>query len=103
MDSNITRNRNVDFSIVCLFKTIKKKMMEKGFKIWHAVISFLLLLITVVGLIVNQSTKIETQGLRINYLESAQRDNSLQLKEMNGKLNEILIILQNKEDRKGNR
>jgi hypothetical protein len=73
--------------------------MEKGLKVWQAIVSFVLLLITVVSLIVNQSNKIETQGLRINYLESAQRDNALLLKEMNGKLTEILIELQNKEDR----
>lgn len=73
--------------------------MEKGLKLWHAVTAFLGLLITVITLIVNQSNKIETQGLRINYLESNQRDNSLQLKEMNSKLTEILIILQNKKDK----
>lgn len=74
--------------------------MDKGVKIWHAIISFLLFLITVVMLIVNQSNKIETQALRINYLESAQRDNALILKEMNQKLTDILINLQNKEDKK---
>jgi len=74
--------------------------MDKGLKIWHAVISFLLFLIAVVTLIVNQSNKIETQALRIDYLESTQRDNALILKEMNQKLTDILIKIENKEDKK---
>jgi hypothetical protein len=73
--------------------------MEKGLKVWQAIVSFFVLLITVVTLIVNQSNKIETQALRITYLESSQKDNQLQLKEMNGKLTEILILLQNKKDK----
>lgn len=73
--------------------------MEKGLKVWQAVVSFFVLLITVVTMIVNQSNKIETQGLRIDYLESAQRDNALLLKEMNGKLTEILIKIENKKDK----
>lgn len=76
------------------------KEMDKGLKLWQAVISFLVLLITVVTLIVNQSNKIETQALRINYLESTQRDNALILKEINGKLTDILIKIENKEDKK---
>lgn len=73
--------------------------MEKGLKVWQAVVSFFVLLITVVTMIVNQSNKIETQGLRIDYLESAQRDNAILLKEMNGKLTEILIKIENKKDK----
>lgn len=73
--------------------------MDKGLKIWHAIVSFLVLLITVVTLIVNQSNKIETQALRINYLESTQRDNALILKEINGKLTDILIKIENKKDK----
>lgn len=76
------------------------KEMDKGLKLWQAVISFLVLLITVVTLIVNQSNKIETQALRIDYLESTQRDNALILKEINGKLTDILIKIENKEDKK---
>lgn len=74
--------------------------MDKGLKIWHAIVSFLVLLITVVTLIVNQSNKIETQALRINYLESTQRDNALVLKEINQKLTDILVKIENKEDKK---
>lgn len=74
--------------------------MDKGLKIWHGVISFLVLLIAVVSLIVNQSNKIETQNLRIAFLESSQRDNALVLKEINQKLTDILIKIENKEDKK---
>lgn len=74
--------------------------MDKGLKIWQAVVSFLVLLITIVTLIINQSNKIETQALRINFLESAQRDNALQYKEINQKLTDILVLMQNKEDKK---
>lgn len=73
--------------------------MDKSLKVWHAVATFLIIMGSVITFFVNQSTKIETQGLRIDYLESAQRDNSLLLKEMNGKLTEILIKLQNKKDK----
>jgi hypothetical protein len=97
MDSTTTGNHDGSTLGLDTNKTVHK--MEKGLKVWQAIVSFVLLLITVVSLIVNQSNKIETQGLRINYLESAQRDNALLLKEMNGKLTEILIELQNKEDR----
>lgn len=73
--------------------------MDKGLKIWHAVLSFLLLLIAMVTLIVNQSNKIETQGLRIDFLESTQRDNALVLREINSKLTDILVKIENKKDK----
>lgn len=73
--------------------------MDKQLKVWQFVIVVFLAVVSVVTIIVNQSNKIETQGIRITYLESAQRDNSLLLKEMNGKLTEILIKLQNKKDK----
>jgi hypothetical protein len=96
MDSNDTRFGDGSSGTM----DIKITTMDKGFKIWQAVISFLVLLITVVTLIVNQSNKIETQALRINYLESTQRDNALVLKEINQKLTDILIKIENKEDKK---
>jgi hypothetical protein len=74
--------------------------MDKQLKVWHFILASFAVLVTVMTMIINQSNKIETQGLRITYLESAQRDNSLLLKEMNGKLTEILIQLQNKRDKK---
>lgn len=98
MDSNDTGSDNGGSGIMDINNTPKD--MDKGLKIWQAVVSFLVLLITVVTLIVNQSNKIETQALRINYLESSQRDNALHLKEINSKLTDILILLQNKEDKK---
>ncbi len=98
MGSTITGVDNGGSGIVDIKNTLKA--MDKGLKLWQAVISFLVLLITVVTLIVNQSNKIETQALRINYLESSQRDNVLLLKEMNQKLTDILINLQNKEDKR---
>lgn len=98
MDSTVTRGNDGSTLNLDTNQTLHK--MEKGLKVWQALVSFFVLMITVVTLIVNQSNKIETQGLRISYLESAQKDNALQLKEMNGKLTEILIILQNKQDRK---
>lgn len=85
--------------------------MEKTIKIWQALVSFALLVITVGTAIVNQSNKIETQRMRIEFLESAQRDvnlllkdqnqqNAAQFKEVNSKLTDILIILQNKADKR---
>lgn len=84
--------------------------MEKGIKIWQAVISFILLLITVGTLIVNQSNKLETQRLRIEFLESTSKDQGLQIKainqemnqqykEINQKLTDILIKLENKQNK----
>jgi hypothetical protein len=73
--------------------------MDKQLKVWHFAIVVFLAVVSVVVMIVNQSNKIETQGIRITYLESAQRDNALLLREMNGKLTEILIQLQNKKDK----
>lgn len=54
----------------------------------------------------DQSNQIQRQGVRIQILEEQQRDDRLlfrdiqqQFKETNEKLTDILIILQNKEDR----
>lgn len=98
MDSNDARVSDGGAVFLDINNTLKE--MDKGIKLWQAVISFLVLLITVVTLIVNQSNKIETQALRINYLESTQRDNALILKEINQKLTDILVTMQNKEDKK---
>lgn len=98
MGSNDTRVDYGGSGTLDINNTLKE--MDKGLKLWQAVISFLVLLITVVTLIVNQSNKIETQALRIDYLESTQRDNALILKEINGKLTDILIKIENKEDKK---
>lgn len=66
--------------------------------------------VTVITLIVNQSNKIETQRLRIEFLESVSRDHGLQIKDMvnktnaeykeiNNQLSDLKVLLQNKEDR----
>lgn len=87
------------------------KKMENVLKIWQAVIGTIIVLITIFTLIINQSNKIETQRLRIEFLENSSRDNSLlikdlnqsqnqQYKEINVKLTDILIALQNKQNKR---
>lgn len=88
-------NDHVNGSIV---NSIEK--MDKTLKIGHAAIAFITLAITLISMIVNQSNKIETQRLRIEFLESGQRDQALQYKEINSKLTDILIKLENKENKK---
>ena len=85
--------------------------MENGLKIWHAVVATFGLLITIITLIVMLSTKIENQRLRIEFLEVVYKDHGLQIKdlnqqqaqqykEINNKLTDILVNLQNKENKK---
>ncbi len=74
--------------------------MENNIKIWQAVIATITLLITIGILFVNASNKIETQKLRIEFLESGQRDMMLQYKEINSKLTDILVKLENKENKR---
>lgn len=84
--------------------------MQEHLKIWQAVVSLIVLIITIGTAIVNQSNKIETNRLRIEFIESTQRDlhlllkdqnqqNNAQFKEVQTKLTDILIILQNKQDK----
>lgn len=80
--------------------------MEKTVKLWQAIIATIVLIITVVTAIINQSTKIEGQRMQIEFLQSISRDQAIQIKdinvqfkEINSKLTDILIALQNKEDR----
>lgn len=85
--------------------------MEKGLKIWQAFLGFFGLMVTVITMIVTQSNKLETQRLRIEFLESVAKDHGLLIKEMankngqdysqiNNKLSDIMILLQNKADKK---
>ena len=85
--------------------------MEKTIKLWQVILGTLSIVITVGMLIINQTNKIETQRLRIEFLETSSRDQGLQIKDlnqqintkyetMNGKLTDILIALQNKENKK---
>jgi hypothetical protein len=83
-----------------------EKKMEKTVKLWQAIIATIMLIITVGTAIVNQSTKIEGQRMQIEFLQSISRDQAIQIKdinqqfkEINGKLTDILVTLQNKEDR----
>lgn len=80
--------------------------MEKTVKLWQAIIATIMLVITIGTAIVNQSTKIEGQRMQIEFLQSISRDQAIQIKdinvqfkEINSKLTDILIALQNKEDR----
>lgn len=85
------------------------KKMEKGLKIWQAVVSLILLIIAVGTLIVNLSNKVETQKVKIEFLESNQRDYGLMLKEkvqsdnqkfdeIQKQLTQILVELQTKQN-----
>jgi len=85
--------------------------MERTLKVWQAVVSLIMLVVTIGTIIVNQSNKIETQQLRIAFVESALRDQALQIKdlnaqsaqqfkEINAKLTELLVALQNKQNKK---
>lgn len=84
--------------------------MQEHLKIWQAVLTIIVLIITIGTTIVNQSNKIETQRLRIEFLESSQRDLHILLKDQNqqttaefkevkSKLTDVLILLQNKQDK----
>lgn len=91
--------------------------MDKGLKIGHALLALLGFMLTVVTLIVNQSNKIETQRLRIEFLETVSRDHGIQIRDLTGLINtnyvqmktdvsdvkaelkEIRVMLQTKEDR----
>lgn len=106
IDSNDGGINNVTGSIINLYK-----QMEKVLKVWQAILGLVTLVITVGSIIVNQSNKIETQRLRIEFLENDSRDKGLQIKdinqqqmqqykEINSKLTDILVSLQNKENKK---
>ena len=85
--------------------------MESTLKIWHAFLATAAFLITVISTIVVFSNKVETQRLRIEYLESQGKDHGTMIKDLNQKqqtqyeqintkLTDILIMLQNKENKK---
>jgi hypothetical protein len=85
--------------------------MENTLKIWHAIMASITFFISIVGAVVVFSNKVENQRLRIEYLESSDKDKALQIKdlnqrqdsqfkEINNKLTDILIMLQNKENKK---
>lgn len=84
--------------------------MEKTLKIWQFAFGAVVFSITVISLIVNLSNKIETQRLRIEFLESAYRDhgilirdmvqkNDLQYNDIRNTIADIRVMLQDKMDR----
>lgn len=80
--------------------------MRKNVELWQLLLSVALALGAGGSWVLDQSNQIERQAVRIQILEEQQRDNRLlfkdiqqQFKETNAKLTDILIILQNKEDR----
>jgi hypothetical protein len=108
------RNRSlvgeyVDGSTVIVPYNSKK--MEKGLKIWQALVSLILLIISIGTMIVNLTNKVETQRVKIEFLESTQRDYNLMLKDkvqsdnnrfdkIQDQLTQILVQLQTKQNRK---
>ncbi|HZI69681.1 MAG TPA: hypothetical protein VFD60_00825 [Nitrososphaeraceae archaeon] len=87
------------------------KKMEKGLKIWQALVSLILLIITVGTMVVNLSNKVETLRVKNEFFESSLRDFNLLIKDktisdnqrfdkIQDQLTQILIQLQEKENRK---
>lgn len=85
--------------------------MDKTLKVWQAIMATVLFIISVGSLFFTIYSQVQIQGRDIDYLKSADRDKALQLKdinqqqaqqykEINQKLTEILISLQNKENKK---
>jgi hypothetical protein len=84
--------------------------MRKPLELWQALVSALIILGSSGAFVLDQTNQIERQAVRIQILEEQQRDDRLlfrdiqqQFKETNNKLTDILVILQNKEDRSSNR
>ncbi len=86
-------------------------IMERSIKLWEFLIGILAMLITCGGIVYNRGTMDAQNEVKIITLqnqfeefkrEAATRYNVLSDKadKTNDKLNEILIVLQNKEDRK---
>lgn len=108
------RNRNlvgeyVDGSTIIVPYNSKK--MEKGLKIWQALVSLILLIISIGTMIVNLSNKVETQRVEIDFLKGGVRDQSIMMKDkaqsdnqrfdrIQEQLTQILVQLQEKQNRK---
>jgi hypothetical protein len=81
--------------------------MKKPVEIWQAVIATALLLVTVVSIIINQSNRITRDEAEILTLEknndkTDQQFNKVNdnLDRVNSRLTDILVELQNKQNRK---
>lgn len=80
--------------------------MKKPLEVWQAVMGGILMLISIGSIILNQSNKIQSQQDMINFLlenKNEQRqinsEVNISLKEINNKATEILVELQNKQDK----
>jgi hypothetical protein len=80
--------------------------VRKPIEIWQFILAVLAILGTSGAWVLDQSNQMERYKVRIEILEEQQRDNRLlfkdiqqQFKEQNGKLTDILVLLQNKADR----
>jgi hypothetical protein len=81
--------------------------MKKPVEIWQAVIATLLLLVTVVTIIINQSNRITRDESEILHLEENKSENdkhfedvNMNLREMNNQLTSIRVLLEDKADRR---
>ncbi len=89
----------------------KYKKMSDPVKFGQFIIQILLFLAGMAGMYMTLSEKVETQRVEIDYLKKSDIDKSLlikdlyqqqgqQFKEINSKLTDILIKLENKENKK---
>lgn len=89
----------------------KPKKMGDPVKFGQFLIQILLFLAGMAGMWMTLSEKVETQRVEIEYLKNADKDKALlikdlyqqqsqQINEINGKLTDILIKLENKENKK---
>lgn len=79
-----------------------EKIVDRTVKLWHVVLATVALMISVGGKVSDLKTEVSNQRLEIEYLKSISRDQGLQNRDINIKLENILITLQNKEDRNKN-
>jgi len=84
---------------------------DRVMKVWPVITGTIALIISITSITIKFTSKIELQRLEIDYLKSADKDKSLMLrdvqqqvvneiKEVNNKLTNIQIALQNKVDKK---
>lgn len=85
--------------------------MEKGLKIWQAVVGAIAVIISMVTIVIHLATSLSDAKGEIERLKSDNIDNKLGIKDlnqqlnmkydkMNDKLTEILVALQTKENKK---
>jgi hypothetical protein len=80
--------------------------MKKPVEIWQAIIATLLLLVTVVTIIINQSNRITRDEAEILHLEENKTENAahfnelnMSIKEVNNELVSIRVLLEDKQNR----